>query len=193
MVLHQAGRWRCTRGKKAEWRCTSHHRARRLPSAEDGSAPEARRQEDGAAQEARKKVARWRCTRARRLPKMALHQRQEGRKMVLPTRGKKEGSKMALLYHPTRQTDSRLTAAVYDSSTTSRRFCTTAAQQLRQYTTIDSYDSKRQLRQNRQPGLKHKSPKCMPKWLLLQVHPDKHPYHQAEAQAAVSRVNQARD
>ena len=35
----------------------------------------------------------------------------------------------------------------------------------------------------------HKSPK----WLLLQLRPDKHPHHKAEAQAAVSRVNQARD
>ena len=35
----------------------------------------------------------------------------------------------------------------------------------------------------------HKSPK----WLILQVHPDRHPDHQAEAKAATSRVNQARD
>ena len=35
----------------------------------------------------------------------------------------------------------------------------------------------------------HKSPK----WLLLQVHPDKHLDDQAAAKAAVSRVNQARD
>ena len=32
-----------------------------------------------------------------------------------------------------------------------------------------------------------------PKWLLLQLRPDKHPHHQAQAQAATSRVNQARD
>ena len=31
------------------------------------------------------------------------------------------------------------------------------------------------------------------KWLLLQLRPQKHPHHQAQAQAALSRVNQARD
>ena len=32
-----------------------------------------------------------------------------------------------------------------------------------------------------------------PKWLLLQVHPDKHPRFQEEAKAAATRVNQAMD
>ena len=32
-----------------------------------------------------------------------------------------------------------------------------------------------------------------PRWLLKQVHPDKHPNHEAEAEAATARVNQARD
>lgn len=32
-----------------------------------------------------------------------------------------------------------------------------------------------------------------PKWLLSQVHPDKHPDRKAEAEAAASRVNQAMD
>ena len=31
------------------------------------------------------------------------------------------------------------------------------------------------------------------RWLLKQVHPDKHPDHRAEAEAATARVNQARD
>jgi hypothetical protein len=35
----------------------------------------------------------------------------------------------------------------------------------------------------------HKSPR----WLLAQVHPDKHPHHTSQAQAATARVNQARD
>ena len=35
----------------------------------------------------------------------------------------------------------------------------------------------------------HKSPKG----LLMQVHPDKHPHHTSQAEAATSRVNQARD
>ena len=32
-----------------------------------------------------------------------------------------------------------------------------------------------------------------PRWLLAQVHPDKHPHHTSQAQAATARVNQARD
>ena len=32
-----------------------------------------------------------------------------------------------------------------------------------------------------------------PRWLLAQVHPDKHPHHTSQAQAAAARVNQARD
>ena len=32
-----------------------------------------------------------------------------------------------------------------------------------------------------------------PKWLLLQVHPDKHPGREDEAAAAMKRVKQARD
>ena len=32
-----------------------------------------------------------------------------------------------------------------------------------------------------------------PKWLLYQVHPDKHPNREAEAIAATMRVNQAMD
>ena len=31
------------------------------------------------------------------------------------------------------------------------------------------------------------------RWLLKQVHPDKHPDYRAEAEAATARVNQARD
>ena len=38
-------------------------------------------------------------------------------------------------------------------------------------------------------NVSHKSTK----WLLKQVHPDKHPDHRAEAEAATARVNQARD
>ena len=32
-----------------------------------------------------------------------------------------------------------------------------------------------------------------PRWLLAQVHPDKHPHHTSQAEAATARVNQARD
>ena len=32
-----------------------------------------------------------------------------------------------------------------------------------------------------------------PKWLLSQVHPDKHPHRKAEAEAAAKCVNQAMD
>ena len=32
-----------------------------------------------------------------------------------------------------------------------------------------------------------------PRWLLAQVHPDKHPHHTSKAEAATARVNQARD
>ena len=42
---------------------------------------------------------------------------------------------------------------------------------------------------SRVPPTGHKSSK----WLLLQLRPDRHPHHQAQAQAALSRVNQARD
>ena len=31
------------------------------------------------------------------------------------------------------------------------------------------------------------------RWLLLHLRPDKHPHHEAQAEAALSRVNQARD
>ena len=40
---------------------------------------------------------------------------------------------------------------------------------------------------------KHARTERRPKWLLSQVHPDKHPDFSAEATAATARVNQAMD